>query len=287
MCRYDTLVLVAGGIGITPFLGILQEILSARSNGRLKLPSRIQFIYAIRKSLDISLLYPVLPQLLDVEQTHLKLKVFVTQESQSGSKTLREILNEVSQIQTINFPKASSSYPIYGVESLYWMAALVGISSVVFLVCLSFFNRFILHPSVKPSGQKITSSVTDTLLLSSFALAIICSSLLAVILRWRRLGKELTTFSGLPKKATIPSSSETDKVLEEQEIHFGGRPNFKEIFATFSSETHGSSVGVIVCGPESMKESVALACRLNTHVLCVDDKSKKPFLSFHSLNFTL
>lgn len=229
-CRYDTLVLVAGGIGITPFLSILQEISSARVNCRHKLPSRIQIIYAVKKSIDISLLSPVFCQLLDLEKScHLKLEVFVTQEIQSVDKTLREVLDEVSQIQTINFTTASSSYATYVVENLYWMAAIVGISAVVFLACLTLFNHyFFLHPSVKPSKQKIPSSITDLFLLCSFASAITCGVLVAAIARWRRLRKELPSFSALPNEARIPTSSlEMDKVPREHEIHFGRRPNFK------------------------------------------------------------
>lgn len=286
--RYDTLILVAGGIGITPFLSILQEISSPSANSRHKLPSRIKIIYAVKKSIDMSLLSPVFCQLLDLEKScHLKLEVFVTQEIQSGDKTLREVLDQVFQIQTINLTTASSSYATYVVENLYWMAAILGISSVVFLACLCLFNHFFFpHPSVKLSKQKIPSSITDLFLLCSFASAITCGILAAAIARWRRLRKELPPFSGLPNEARIPRL-EMDKFPQEHEIHFGRRPNFKEMVAEFSNETQGSTVGVFVCGPESMKESVAIICRQNSHVVCGEDKSRKPFLSFHSLNFTL
>ncbi|KAL8158879.1 hypothetical protein V2J09_000416 [Rumex salicifolius] len=50
----------------------------------------------------------------------------------------------------------------------------------------------------------------------------------------------------------------------------------------FQDEVGESEFGVVVCGPESMKESVALACQQ-----CCKGKNKKPTMSFQSLNFTL
>lgn len=225
--RYDILLLVAGGIGITPFLSVLQEIASIRSNGRHTYPKRIQLIYAVKKSQDISLLNPVMAQLLDFEQRYIKLKVFVTQEVQSGSRTLGEVLNEVSQVKTIDFETTCSSYAAYGVESLRWMAAIVGLSCIIFLVLLISFNQSIHPHGEKASGQKIPSSVTDLYLICSFIMAIICSSLLAIILRWKRVKKELPSFSGVKRETTKPTTMGIDNTLVEHEIYFGERPDFK------------------------------------------------------------
>lgn len=64
--------------------------------------------------------------------------------------------------------------------------------------------------------------------------------------------------------------------------------NLTDIFYKYSEDTSGSCVGVFVCGSESMKESVASCCMLNLQDLnkCTAQK-RKPFFSFHSLNFTL
>ncbi|KAL3512756.1 hypothetical protein ACH5RR_025473 [Cinchona calisaya] len=285
--RYDNLILVAGGIGITPFLGILQEIATGGSNGRHVYPKRIQLIYAVKKSQDISLLNPVLAQLLDSEQSYLKLKVFVTREVESGSRTLGEVLNEVSQVKTIDFETTCSSYAVNGVESLLWMAAIVGLSCIMFLVLLICFNQSFHPHGEKASEQKIPSSVTDLYLICSFVAAIICNSLLAIILRWKRVKKELPFFSGVQKETTNPISVGIDNTVVEHEIYFGGRPDFKEVFCKFLSETAGSNAGVFVCGPESMKESVALLCKPNSRAFWVDGQKKKLSVSFHSLNFTL
>ncbi|XP_027123612.1 ferric reduction oxidase 8, mitochondrial-like isoform X2 [Coffea arabica] len=284
---YDSLLLVAGGIGITPFLSILQEIASARSNGRRIHPKRVLLIYAVKKTQDVSLLNPVLAQLLNVEQNYLKLKVFVTREF--GNQTVGEVLNEVSQIKTIDFDTSTSKYAAYGAENLLWMAAIVGLCSIIFLVLLICFNWSTHFYGEMPSGRvmKVPSSATDLFLSCSFVIAIICSSLLAIVLRRKRVGKELLSFSGIPIETTKPTGIGIDNTLVEHEIHFGGRPDFREVFCKFSNETEGSSVGVFVCGPESMKESVALTCKLSSRAFRVDSQKRKLSVSFHSLNFTL
>lgn len=282
--RYDSILLIAGGIGVTPFLSILQEIASAQNSGREKFPSRVKLIYIVKKCQDFCLLTPIWPLLLDqkVDQLQINLEVFVTQETHSNA-TVRELLSEFSQAQTVNFDSKCSRYATYGLESLLWMAVIAGFSSFLFLVFLCCFNIF-LHPLKKPSKEKKPSSVTDLFLICSFILSVICSTLVLVILRRKKLKKELPPVS---KKQGMKHSVEEYRALEEHEIHFTGRPNFQEIFSTFSDEISGSSVGVFVCGPETMKESVASLCLLNLQGFKKGAQKRKPYFSFHSLNFTI
>ncbi|CAI9112727.1 OLC1v1013209C1 [Oldenlandia corymbosa var. corymbosa] len=284
--RYDSLVLVAGGIGITPFLSILQEIAATPSNAKHILPEQILLIYAVKKSQDISLLNPILSLIPTGQRSCLKLNIFVTREVQSDRRTLKELLDEGFQVQTINFDTRCSRNAAQEVESLPWMTAVIGLSSVIFLVFLTCFNLYI-QPLVKNHGAKVPSSVTDLLLLCSFTIAIICSSLLAIFLRLKRMRKETPPFSGVLEKTAKPSSTQRDHTLVEHEIHFGGRPDFKELFRKFTKEIRGSNVGVFVCGPESMKESVALTCKPNSPAFRVDGEKSKLSVNFHSLNFTL
>ncbi|KAK6123566.1 hypothetical protein DH2020_042687 [Rehmannia glutinosa] len=260
--RHDNLLLVAGGIGITPFLSILRELSSNLSNSRNGYPDRIQLIYTIKKSQEICLLDPILPRLLNIEQFRIKLKVYVTRENQIGV-TLKEVLNDIPEIQTTYFSTACTNYAIYGSENLLWIAVITMFSSIVFLLSLVCFNRFVIPQAKITSRQKSSSSQIDLLLICSFAIVIIVTTFLAIMIRWKRLKKEFKFFSD---KAVKLSSVEGSRDLDEHQIHFGGRPNFQELFSSFSSEYGGSDIGVLVCGPEPMKQSVALACRLDSAV---------------------
>ncbi|OVA20614.1 FAD-binding 8 [Macleaya cordata] len=287
--RYDSLLLVAGGIGITPFLSILQELAFIQNSKKSTLPTRIQLIYAVKKSEDISLLNPISPLLLNqsLGQSSLAVKVFVTQEERSAT-TLRELLHELSKVQIVNFNSKGLNYTISGFPNLPWLAGIAGFSSIVFLVALGCLNHAFLHSEKKASEKKNPSWVTDVLLICSFIIAITFGALATVIMKQRRTKKDLPPIAVKQCVDTEFGSLESKDILEDHEIHYGERPNFEDIFSQFPNQTGGSNIGVLVCGPESMKESVALSCRQHSQgFITGGGKGRKPYFSFHSLNFAL
>lgn len=228
------------------------------------------------------MLDPVLPHVFNAEQFFLQLKVFVTKERQSN-RSLREVLNEIYKIQNIHFANKSPGHAIYGLENLQWMSVLLLVASVVFLAFLIISNHIFIKPDKKSSEQKTATSVVDILLIFSFALALISSTLVATI--WKRLREEIPSFSEKESKAVKPT--EANRVFDQHKIHYGARPNFKDVFTQFADESEGSNIGVFVCGPEAMKESVASTCQLLSNGFQSGGQDHKPFFSFHSLNFTL
>lgn len=84
-CRYEKLVLVAGGIGISPFLAILSDILHRVREGKPCLPSNVLLVWAIKKSdelpllstLDMESISPYSPSKLDLE-----IDIYITRESE-------------------------------------------------------------------------------------------------------------------------------------------------------------------------------------------------------------
>lgn len=54
--RYENLILVAGGIGISPFLAVLSDILHCVREGRPCLLRNILIVWAVKRSNELSLL---------------------------------------------------------------------------------------------------------------------------------------------------------------------------------------------------------------------------------------
>ncbi|CAA0826698.1 Ferric reduction oxidase 8- mitochondrial [Striga hermonthica] len=280
--RHDNLLMVAGGIGITPFLSIMKEISSNFSKNEY--PSKLQLIYTTKKSQDICLLEPILPHLLNVGKYHTNLKMYVTRENQIFT-TLREVLNDTRPTRTINFSTKSFSYATNGPERLAFMAMITMVCSIIFVISLVFFNRFVIRPNKRTSGQNYTSTQVDLLLMCSFAMAMTIAAFLAAMIRWKKVKKALQVFYDTQRNEKT-SSTDGSGDIDKHEIHFGGRPNFRDILFDFSSECGGSDIGVLVCGPESMKESLATACSRGL-ALKRNAKGNRSNFNFHSLNFTL
>ncbi|KAA8545348.1 hypothetical protein F0562_020132 [Nyssa sinensis] len=65
-------------------------------------------------------------------------------------------------------------------------------------------------------------------------------------------------------------------------IHYGCRPNFKEIFGSIAERWGHVDVGVIVCGPSTLQSSVAKECRSQNL-----RKGNYPIFHFNSHSFDL
>jgi len=88
ICRYKHLVLVAGGIGISPFLAILSDIIHRLKEGKPCMPQNVVIVWAIKKSDELPLLSMLNmgsadPVVLDA--LNLEIQIYVTRESEPKS----------------------------------------------------------------------------------------------------------------------------------------------------------------------------------------------------------
>ena len=82
---YENLILVAGGIGISPFLAILSDIIHRIEEGMPCMPKNVLVLWSVKKSTELSLLAAVDAQSISSsvsDKLHLDIQAFVTQESQ-------------------------------------------------------------------------------------------------------------------------------------------------------------------------------------------------------------
>lgn len=189
----------------------------------------MQLIFAVKKAQDICLLNSISPLIFNqpAEKCHLKVKVYVTQEEQSGVTVREVLLNESSRVQTINFGIKSSIYPVTGLESPLWLAAIAGISFILFLIFLIIFNHIFIPSQKNATKEKTPSSVADLLIICSFITVLMCIIFVAFIIKRRRLKQQSPPVFQKQGKALEISPTEARDALEEHEIHFGGRPNFE------------------------------------------------------------
>lgn len=287
--RYDSLLLVAGGSGITPFLSILQDVASRKGNTS-KYPAKIQVIYVVKRLQDLSMLAPISPLLINHsgEHEHLKLKVFVTQD-EGKTTTAREALYDLSQVKTVIMDRRNSSGDLAArPEGLLWKATITMLSFLIFLTSLLCLSHIFIHREKKSSENQNPSWVDDLLVFCSFVIATSCCSVATVLSRWRRsvIDNEVRSQKYTIKSAEM-HSLQLKGALEEHEINYGKRPNLIELLSELSTGYEDSKVGVFVCGPDSMRESVALFCRGYSQKSNGGGGREKCYFIYHSVNFSL
>lgn len=116
--RYEYLILIAGGIGITPFLAILSDILHRIKEKKPCLPKHILIVWAVKRSQELSLLSMVdteniCPSFSD--NLHLEIQAFITQETGpqlvgSNFPLLDKFFNEFQCFKTLKKRSLTSHF---------------------------------------------------------------------------------------------------------------------------------------------------------------------------------
>ncbi|XP_043708598.1 ferric reduction oxidase 7, chloroplastic-like [Telopea speciosissima] len=264
---YENLILVAGGIGISPFLAILSDILHRIKEKKPCLPRNVLVIWAVKKSKELSLLSS-----LDVEsmgpftdKLQLEIQNYVTQESEAP-------LEEGTQSKSMNSFKivnGSSMSVLVGTGNKIWSGIYFILSSIGFIILIGLLDLFYIKPF------QITSWWFKGLLfvVSMIASVVIFGGLVVVLWNlWEKinLGDENHMVDDEKKgikQATEPLMKHADSSQEEPKLArlsttwYGHRPDFQEIFDSISERWGRVDVGVIVCGPPTLQASVARECR--------------------------
>lgn len=257
---------MAGGIGISPFLAILSDILHRINNRKPCLPRNVLLVWAVRTSGELPLLYS-----LDMgsicpyfsEMLNLEIQTYVTRESEpqleEGSST---------SVSSFGFPVHSKCgiSSLVGTGNIIWSGTYVIVSTIGLVLSVGLLELCYINPF------GITYWWYKGIL---FVACMVASPIIfggIVIGLWhlwerKTSAKELDEDDG-PKIGIMQDNgtraqkeSSEEHTATSNSVRYGGRPDFKEIFGSIAESWGHVNVGVIVCGPPTIESRVAKECR--------------------------
>ncbi|RWR78655.1 ferric reduction oxidase 7, chloroplastic-like protein [Cinnamomum micranthum f. kanehirae] len=287
--KYEYLILIAGGIGITPFLAILSDILHRIKEKKPCLPKHILIVWAVKRSQELSLLSMVdaeniCPSFSD--NLHLEIQAFITQET--GPQLEDGNLQLTMQHPKLHDANDKCISSLVATGNNIWSGVYVILPTVGFITLLTLLKAFYIKP------YNITTWWFQGLL---FLICMVTSVIVfggVVVFLWRRWERKFLGYEkcmdGIDKSVQSQSNAPKSEIktcqttlLSSIAKKYGCRPNIQEIFNFVSKHWGNVDVGVIVCGPQSLNSSVAAECRSRN----VWGQCNQPLFHFNSHSFEL
>ncbi|KAL3515803.1 hypothetical protein ACH5RR_022705 [Cinchona calisaya] len=287
---YENLILVAGGIGISPFLAILSDILHHIKDGKPCLPKNILIVWAVKKSDELPLLHTVdMDSICPFfsEALNLEIQTYVTRESQPPLEE-GKIHHEPLNYCVFNYSKKSGMSVLVGTGNIIWSGMYVIVSTIGLVILVGLLNSFYINPfNVTCWWYKglllVACMIASVLLFGSF-----------VIVLWhlweRKTSIEEQTKDDAEKIGTVQQNGygmhKSAGIIKEKyvsSILYGQRPDFAEIFGSMAERWGSVDIGVIVCGPSTLQTSVARECRSQN----LKRRKNQPIFHFNSHSFDL
>ncbi|KAJ7951174.1 Ferric reduction oxidase [Quillaja saponaria] len=265
--RHDTLVMVSGGSGITPFISIIRELIFMSTSFKCKTP-KIILICAFKSSACLTMLDLILPisnTTSDFSNLQLQIEAYVTREKEPKE-------DKPNMLQVKWFKPSATDAPIsaiLGPNSWLWLAAIISSSFIIFLILIGIITRYYVYP-IDHNTNKVFSYPLRTFL--NMLVICVCIAMTAsAAVFWNKKhnaieAKQIQNMEG--STPTVSPNSmiyNADKELESlpqqslvqaTNVHYGGRPDLRRIL----SDCRGSSVGVLVSGPKKMRHEAAAIC---------------------------
>ncbi|KAM7264915.1 hypothetical protein ACFE04_002598 [Oxalis oulophora] len=283
---YENLILVAGGIGISPFIAVLSDILHRIKEGKPCLPRKVLIVWAVKKTDELSLLLSfsmesICPSF--SEKLNLEIRTYVTRESHPPLEE-GNFYEAASQFTSL-VPRGRGMSVLVGTGDNVWSGLYVIISTIGFTVLLGLLYIFYINPySITTWWYK------GLLFIACMTVSVVVFGGLVVGLwhLWERQGytNEETEESKLNDNHVVEhNGSLSGKDLNKSSTHieYGSRPDFAEIFGSKTENWGAVDVGVIVCGPPTLQTSVAKEIRSQS----VRRERSHPIFHFNSHSFDL
>lgn len=245
--RHESLVMVSGGSGISPFISIIREIIFRSQSANLHIP-RVLLICAFKNSGDLTmldLLLPISGTHTQISKMQFQIEAYVTRENEQTFTDSQKLL------QTIWFKSDPSDSPVsatVGPNNWLWLGAIISSSFVMFLLFLGIVTRYYIFPIEHKTNE--TSHFTSRALWDMFLVCICIFIASSAIFLWckKQNAMEVKSILNLEAKpilnleAPTPTTSPgshfhvADRELESlphqslvqaTKVHFGSRPDLK------------------------------------------------------------
>ncbi|CAN6235124.1 unnamed protein product [Urochloa humidicola] len=302
---YENLILVAGGIGISPFLAILSDIIHRIEEGKQCMPKNVLVLWSVKKSKELSLLSAVDAQTITSsvsDKLRLDIQAFVTQESWPPLED--GVVVDDQKAPGMFVKNGTTMSGLVGTGDNFWAAMYFLASTLGFLLAYALVRVYYVKPH-----NVVAWWYLGLLFMMCMAAGVALPGGLVVLL-WhlsekRRLEDEkwdaASSQSSSPRaeQTTSPASGGGDdadaaapgvSLAAMRTTRYGCRPNFEEEFAAFAERAgDAADVGVLVCGPQGLQTSVARECRARNlrRGAAAGKSSSRAVFHFNSHSFDL
>ncbi|MED6219841.1 hypothetical protein PIB30_039500 [Stylosanthes scabra] len=287
---YENLILVAGGIGLSPFLAILSDVLHRVRDGKPCRPRNILVVWAVKKSNELPLLSTIdmesiCPSFSD--KVNINVDIYVTRESDPPLEEGH--VYKPRKPSMCPMPSDFGMSVLVGTGDNFWSGLYVIASTIGFVILLALLYIFYINPyGVYKWWYKgllfVICMVASVVIFGGFVVA------LWHVFEQRKSLKENSNDSekvdhkieqngSVAHKSSIQDSSVAKSIV----TRYGSRPDFKEIYEMMSEKWGHVDVGVLVCGPATLQESVAKEIRVHSLIR----QRNHPVFHFHSHSFDL
>ncbi|GJN27498.1 hypothetical protein PR202_gb15528 [Eleusine coracana subsp. coracana] len=265
---YENLILVAGGIGISPFLAILSDIIHRIDEGKPCMPKNVLVLWSVKQSKELSLLSAVDAQTISSSVSNklrLDIQAFVTRESVPPLED--GIAGDDQKVPGMFVKNGTTMSGLVGTGDNFWAAMYFLASTLGFLLSYALVQAYYVKPY---------NVVAWWYLGLLFVLCMVAGVALPgglVVLLWhlsekRRLEDDRWDAAAASQSSPRAAAGDDDDAAPSATVaglrttRYGCRPNFEAEFAAFAERAgDAADVGVLVCGPQGLQTSVARECR--------------------------
>ncbi|KAG8368965.1 hypothetical protein BUALT_Bualt15G0101100 [Buddleja alternifolia] len=282
---YESLILVAGGIGISPFLAILSDVLHRIKNREPCMPKNILIVWAIKASHELPLLQTVNMESIcpNFSNTlNLEVQTYVTRQSEPS---LEE--GKITEpVNSVVFPasKKRGMSVLVGTGNIMWSGIYVMASTVGLVITVALLDILYINPyKVEYWWYK------GLLFIACMTLSVVVFGGFVIGLwnLWERRTSahefEDTKENGIVQQNDPRMHKSSGHERYVSSIRYGKRPNFGGIFGSMSDQWGNVDIGVIVCGPPTLQTSVAKECRTQN----LKRRAHQAIFHFNSHSFDL